>query len=320
MTLPAENQMEGSLHMSTALYEPKIARSSGDRVFDAIIFILLTGIFLLVAYPLYFIIISSVSSPSAVAAGDVVWLPVGFNLAGYKAVFEEKTVMRGFVNALLYTVVGTLINLAVTIPTAYALSRDDFFGRKAVNFFYVITMFIGGGLIPTYIVVRSCGFIDSIWALTVPGAISVFNMIVARTFFKSTIPQELLEAAKLDGCGNSRFFFYIALPLSGAIIAIMVLYYGIGHWNAYFSALLYMNTPEKFPLQLVLRTILVQNSMQLSQVTNDPNALKALEGKRLVAELMKYSLIIISSIPVMILYPFVQKHFVKGVMIGSIKG
>ena len=306
--------------MSTALYEPKIARSSGDRVFDAIIFVLLTGVFLLVAYPLYFIIISSVSSPSAVAAGEVVWLPVGFNLAGYKAVFEEQAVMRGFVNALVYTAVGTSINLVVTIPTAYALSRDDFFGRKAVNLFYVVTMFIGGGLIPTYIVVRSCGFIDSIWALTIPGAISVFNMIVARTFFKTTIPQELLEAAKLDGCGNSRFFFHIALPLSGAIIAIMVLYYGIGHWNAYFSALLYMNTPEKFPLQLVLRTILVQNSMQLAQVTNDPNALKALEEKRLIAELMKYSLIIISSIPVMILYPFVQKHFVKGVMIGSIKG
>lgn len=306
--------------MSTVLYEPKIARSSSDKVFDTVIFILLTGVFLLVAYPLYFIIISSVSSPSAVAGGDVTWLPVGFSMAGYQAVFEEKQVMRGFANALYYTFIGTSINILVTIPTAYALSREDFYGRKAVNLFYVITMFIGGGLIPTYIVVRSAGFIDSVWALTVPGAISVFNMIVARTFFKTTIPQELLEAAKLDGCGNSRFFFFIALPLSGAIIAIMVLYYGIGHWNAYFSALLYITTRDKFPLQLVLRTILVQNSMQLSQVTNDPNALKALEEKRLVAELMKYSLIIISSIPVMILYPFVQKHFVKGVMIGSIKG
>ncbi len=295
-------------------------RSNEDIIFDSIVLIVLTLILFVVAYPLYFVLISSVSSPSAVSSGEVMWLPVGFTLEGYKAVFKENTVMRGFVNSLFYTVVGTLINLCVTLPTAYSLSRDDFRGRKYIMFFFMLTMFISGGLIPTYLVVQSVGFINKIWALTVPGAMSVYNMIVARTFFKSNIPLELLEAAKLDGCGNTRFFFSIALPLSSAIIAILVLYYGVGHWNAYFSSLLYLTTPKKFPLQLVLRTLLIQNSMQ--QASNSMSAETVAEMQRLrqVMELMKYSLIIISSIPVLLIYPFIQNHFVKGVMIGSVKG
>lgn len=306
--------------MSAYVKRPALGRARSDKIFDTVIFIILTFLFILVAYPLYFIIISSISSPSAVAGGEVVWRPMGFTLDGYKAVFNEKSVMVGFANSLLYTFVGTLINLAVTLPTGYALSRDDFYGKKAVTIFYIVTMFVSGGLIPTYLVVQKCGFIDSMWALVIPGAISVYNMIVARTFFKTNIPNELLEAAKLDGCGNTRFFFHVALPLSGAITAILVLYYGIGHWNSYFSALIYITTPKKFTLQLVLRTILVQNVMQLQQSGSSPELLKEIERKRQVAELMKYSLIIVSSIPVMILYPFVQKHFVKGVMIGSVKG
>jgi putative aldouronate transport system permease protein len=306
--------------MSIFTKQTKLGRSYSDKIFDGIVFIILTLIFILVAYPLYFVIISSISSPSAVAGGKVVWLPIGFNWDGYKAVFEEKSVMRGFANSLMYTFVGTCINLVVTLPTSYALSRDDFYGKKAITIFYMITMFVSGGLIPTYLVVQGCGFIDKIWALVIPGAISVYNMIIARTFFKSNLPTELLEAAKLDGCGNTKFFFHVALPLSGAIIAILVLYYGIGHWNSYFSALLYITSPEKFPLQLVLRTILVQNVMRLQIGNLSREALAEVERKRQVAELMKYSLIIISSIPVMVLYPFVQKYFVKGVMIGSIKG
>ncbi len=295
-------------------------RSKEDIIFDLVVFLILTVILLVVAYPLYFVIISSFSSPSAVAGGEVLWFPVGFTLEGYMAVFKERTVMRSFVNSVIYTFVGTGINLIVTLPAAYSLSRDDLRGRKYFMFFFMLTMFISGGLIPTFLVVQSLGFIDTIWAITIPGAISVYNMIVARTFFKNNIPTELLEAAKLDGCGNTRFFFSIALPLSNAIIAILVLYYGVGHWNAYFSSLLYLTTPEKFPLQLVLRTLLIQNSMQQAMNSQNAETVAEMQRMRQVVELMKYSLIIISSIPVLLLYPFIQKHFVKGVMIGSVKG
>lgn len=293
-------------------------QTTGDKIYDVIVFIFLTLILIIVAYPLYFIVISSVSTPTAVANGEVTWFPIGFTFEGYKAVLTESSVITGFLNSILYTVVGTLINLGTTLPCAYAISRDDLRGRKYFIFFFMLPMFISGGLIPTYLVVQNCGFIDTIWALVVPGAVSVYNLIVARTFFKSNLPSELLEAAKLDGCGNTRFFFSIAIPLSGAIIAILTLYYGVGHWNSYFSALLYINDHNKFPLQLVMRSILVKNSMQ--QAVQTAESFAELARQRQVAELMKYSLIIISSIPVLILYPFIQKHFVKGVMIGSVKG
>lgn len=300
--------------------EKAVKRCKSDVIFDAVIFVILTFIFLIVAYPLYFVIISSISSPAAVAAGQVTWVPVGINLQGYIAVLKDAAIVRGFINSLIYTVVGVGVNLLITIPTAYALSRDDFYGRKIITIFYMITMFISGGLMPTYLVVQQMGMINTIWALIIPGSISVFNMIVARTFFKTNIPQELLDAAKVDGCGNTRFFFYVCLPLSGAIIAILVLYYGIGHWNSYFNALIYMTDRDTWPLQLVLRTIFTQNSLMQQIPVTTKEAL--LEKQRLeqLAELMKYSLIVISSIPVMILYPFVQKHFVKGVTLGSVKG
>lgn len=298
----------------------KIRRSREDLIFDVIIFIILTILLLIVAYPLYFIIISSISDPKAVSAGKVVLWPVGFTFDGYKEVFEDDRIVRSFLNSLLYTFCGTLLNLAVTLPTAYALSRSKFCLNKFVTTFYLITMFIGGGMIPTYLVVQKTGLLDTMWSLILPGALGVYNMIVARTFFQQNISEELYEAAEIDGCGHGRFFFSIALPLSGAIIAIMVLYYGVGHWNSYFNALLYMQTEEKFPLQLVLRSILVQNETQLNQSAVNAAAREAIEKQRQLVELMKYSLIIISSIPVLVLYPFIQKHFVKGVMIGSVKG
>lgn len=298
----------------------KIKRSREDIIYDAVIFIILTLIFIIVAYPLYFIIISSVSDPKAVAGGKVIFKPIGFTLQGYAEVFKDDRIMQSFFNSLIYTTCGTLLNLAVTLPTAYALSRTKFFAKKFVTTFYMITMFIGGGMIPTYLVVQKTGLLDSMWALIIPGALSVYNMIVARTFFQQNISEELYEAAEIDGCGHGRFFFSIALPLSGAITAIMVLYYGVGHWNSYFNALLYMQTEEKFPLQLVLRSILVQNEAQLNQGALSAAAREAMEKQRQLVELMKYSLIIISSIPVMVIYPFIQKHFVKGVMIGSVKG
>ena len=297
-----------------------VKRARADVIYDTIIFIILTFLFLIVAYPLYFVIISSISDPIEVSAGKVVFAPVGFTLDGYKEVFKTKTVVRGFLNSLIITVMGTSINLLVTIPTSYALSRPDFILKRPITLFYILTMFVGGGMMPTYIIVRNTGLLNTWWALVLPGCLGVYNMIVARTFFKTNIPLELMEAAKLDGCGNTKFFIYVVLPLSGAITAILCLYYGVGHWNSYFSALIYIQKRELWPLQLELRNILVLNTnVQTKQVMTEA---ELLEKRRLDAlkEMMKYSLIIISSIPVLVIYPFVQKHFVKGVMIGSVKG
>ena len=295
-------------------------QSATDKFFDISLFIILTVILIIVAYPLYFIIISSISDPKAVASGMVTFLPVGINFAGYREVFKNSLVVSGFINAIVYTACGVCVNLVVTIPTAYALSRSRFGGKTIVTWFYMITMFISGGMIPTYLVVKNLHMLDTMWSLILPGALSVYNMIVARTFFQSNLPEELWEAASVDGCTQTKFFFKIALPLSKSIIAIMVLYYGVGHWNSYFSALLYLKDDAKFPLQLVLRSILIQNQAALAQQVTSVSAQVALEAQRQLVELMKYSLIIISSIPVMIMYPFVQKYFVKGLTVGSVKG
>lgn len=298
----------------------KMKRCKEDLIFDIVIFIILTVVLVIVAYPLYWVIISSFSDPAAVSGGDVLWKPIGFTLKGYQEVFNNSAVMRGFANSIFYTVVGVGVNLIVTLPTAYALSRDRFGGKKIVTIFYMITMFFGGGLIPTYLVVRNLNMLNHVWALVLPGCLSVYNMIVARTFFKSNISEELYEAAEIDGCTQAQFFFKIALPLSSAIIAILVLYYGVGHWNAYFSSLVYISDQDKYPLQLVLRNILITNQTALSQTATTEAARAALREKQQIIDVMKYSLIIISSIPVLILYPFIQKHFVKGVMVGSLKG
>ena len=297
-----------------------VKRCREDVIFDTVIFIILTLILFVVAYPLYWVIISSFSDPTAVSAGKVLLRPMGFTLKGYAEVFKNSQVMRGFFNSIVITFVGVCVNLAVTLPTAYALSRDNFSGKKPITVFYMITMFFGGGMIPTYLVVKNMHLLNTIWALVLPGCLSVYNMIVARTFFKSNISEELYEAGEIDGCTQSRFFFQIALPLSKAIIAIMVLYYGVGHWNSYFSALLYISDQDKYPLQLVLRNILITNQTALSATATTAAARAALQEQQQLIDVMKYSLIIISSVPVLIMYPLVQKHFVKGVMIGSVKG
>lgn len=297
-----------------------VKRCREDVIFDTVIFIILTLILFVVAYPLYWVIISSFSDPTAVSAGKVLLRPIGFTLKGYAEVFKNSQVMRGFFNSIVITFVGVCVNLAVTLPTAYALSRDNFSGKKPITIFYMITMFFGGGMIPTYLVVKNMQLLNTIWALVLPGCLSVYNMIVTRTFFKSNISEELYEAGEIDGCTQSRFFFQIALPLSKAIIAIMVLYYGVGHWNSYFSALLYISDQDKYPLQLVLRNILITNQTALSQTATTAAARAALQEQQQLIDVMKYSLIIISSVPVLIMYPLVQKHFVKGVMIGSVKG
>lgn len=294
----------------------RIRESKSDRIYYLITFIIVTFIFLIVAYPLYFIIIASISDPAMVATGKTLFYPIGINFDGYMAVFKDNSVIRGFANSVFYTITATLVNLAVTIPAAFALSRKNLRGKGLLLLFVMIPMYISGGMIPTYLVIRRLHMLDTVWAMILPGAISVYNLIIARTFFQTNIEEGLVEAAKIDGCSNTRFFFCIALPLSKAIIAIMVLYYGIGHWNNYFSAMIYLFDKDLFPLQLVMRGILIQNQRQTEMVKDAAELLR----QQQLAELMKYSLIIISSIPVLILYPFIQKHFVQGVMLGSLKG
>lgn len=294
----------------------KIKMSVDDRIYYAVSGILLLLLLLIVLYPLIFIVSASFSSSYAVSSGKVILFPVDFSLEGYSAVFKNGDVLTGYTNTILYTGVGTLINIVVTMVAAYPLARKDLPGRNVFMFIFTFTMIFNGGMIPMYIVMKNLGLINTFWAMVLPGAMSVYNMIITRTFIQSNIPNELLEAAQIDGCSDTRYFFSIILPLSKAVIAVITLFYAVGHWNAYFNAFLYLNKRELFPLQLILREILVANSIDSSLIV-DPEVAAAKQG---MAELLKYSLIIVSTVPVLCLYPFIQKYFVKGVMIGSIKG
>lgn len=288
----------------------------GDRVFCTVNYILLGLLTLAIAYPLYFVIIASVSNPSAVALGKVWLWPKDISFEGYTHILKDQDIWSGYRNTLFYTALGTAINLAVTLPAGYALSRWDLPLRNPLMAVFSFTMFFGGGMIPTYLVIKSLGLLDTVWAMVLPNAMSVFNMILARTFFASSIPNELWDAAQIDGADNFRFFFHHVLPLSSALIAVMTLYYAVGHWNTFFNALIYLTSRKRYPLQLVLREILVSNSMLTETVTDSSVAASAIER----AEMMKYGAIIISSLPIMVFYPFLQKYFNKGVMLGAVKG
>jgi putative aldouronate transport system permease protein len=291
-----------------------IQESRSDKVFNIIGFTMLFTVFLLVAYPLYFVVIASISDPSKVSLGDVWLIPKGITMAGYQLILENEQIWNGYKNTILYTTVGTFCNLAFTLPAAYALSRKDLVGRNIFMYVIVFTMFFSGGLIPTYLLVKSLGLYNTFWAMILPSAVSAWNLIIARTYFQTNIPKELEEAAEMDGCSDIQFFIRIALPLSKAIIAVMALFYAVSHWNEFFKALIYLKDQDRFPLQLVLRDILIQNEFNPGE-TNELNARKAAEQ----ANLIKYGVIIVASVPVLILYPFIQKYFVKGVMLGSIK-
>ncbi|MCA0757212.1 carbohydrate ABC transporter permease [Paenibacillus sp. N4] len=293
-----------------------IRESGGDRLFMVLVYAFLTFVLLVVLLPLLYIVSSSFSSPQAVVSGKVWLFPVQFTLDGYKAVFNNPQIGSGFLNSLFYTVVGTLINVVLTVMLAYPLARKTFHGRNIFMVLLVITMMFEGGLIPYYLVVKELNLLDTRWAMILPGALAVFQVIIARTFFQSTIPDELSEAADLDGCSDIRFIFSIVLPLSKPILAVMTLMYAVGHWNAYFDALIFLRSPDLFPLQIVLRNVLILNTIDASMVAN-ANQMLAQQGLK---DLLKYSLIVIASGPVLIIYPFVQKYFVKGVMIGSLKG
>jgi putative aldouronate transport system permease protein len=293
-----------------------IKDAGSDKIFTMVNYTVLSLFLIIVLYPLVFIVSASFSSADAVTSGKVWLWPVHLSLDGYTAVFKNKHIWTGFRNSLLYTVVGTLINVVMTILAAYPLARKDLYGRNGFIILFMFTTMFSGGLIPSYLLVKDLGMLNTIWSLVIPGALGVYNVIITRTYFQSTIPDELLEASQLDGCNDFKFVTKVVIPLSGPIIAVITLYYAVGHWNQFFNAMLYLKQQDKYPLQLILRDILVQNQVDATMLTDAADAAQK-EGLR---ELLKYSLIIIASAPLLILYPFVQKYFVKGVMVGSLKG
>ncbi|WP_145018617.1 carbohydrate ABC transporter permease [Paenibacillus sp. Y412MC10] len=297
--------------------KPSIMKEAGaDRWFSLMNYAVLSIILIVVLYPLIFVVSASFSSSTAVLSGRVWLWPVEPTLEGYRAVFKNAMVVKGFLNTMFYTVAGTGINLVFSVMAAYPLSRKDFRGRNGFMLLFVFTMMFSGGLIPSYLLVKDLGMIDTVWAMLLPAALSVWNVIIMRTYFQTTIPDELLEASQLDGCSDLRFLLRIVLPLSGPILAVIALFYAVGHWNQYFNAMIYLKRAELYPLQLVLRDILVQNEVNIDML-GDAKTAAARQGLR---ELLKYSLIVVTSFPLLVVYPFVQKFFVKGVMIGSLKG
>ncbi|MBR2038435.1 MAG: carbohydrate ABC transporter permease [Lachnospiraceae bacterium] len=293
----------------------KVKRSGADQRLEICLIIIMSIIGVIMLYPLLIVVSTSFSSASAVISGKVWLFPVDFSLEGYKAVFRTNDVLIGYRNSLFYMVVGTVINLFMTLITAYPLSRDDLVGQGIIMKLFTFTMIFGGGMIPNYLLMKDLGLLNTVWVMLIPGAISVYNMIITRTFIKSNIPKEMLEAAQIDGCSDIQYFIKMVLPLSGAVIAVITLYYAIGHWNAYFSAFMYLNDKELYPLQIFLKNILVSNQVEADMIVDEQ--VQSVEG---IAEVLKYSLIVVAVVPVMIIYPFVQKHFVKGVMIGAVKG
>lgn len=284
-----------------------------DKIFIIVDSILALFFLLICLYPLYFILIASFSNPSLVAGGKVWIIPRGLTLDGYKMMLAKSEIWRGYGNTILYTLTRTAINLIFTISAGYALSRKTLPFRSAINMFFLLTMFINGGLIPTYLLMNSLHLVNTFAIMVLMGGVNVWNFIICRTFFETNIPTEVLEAAKIDGSNELIFFMRIALPLSKSILAVMTLFFAVEHWNGYYNALVYLRSENKYPLQLVLRNLLL--TTQLSPETSDSGMAQLLN-----LQSMKYGVIVIASVPVLILYPFIQKHFVKGVMVGAIKG
>lgn len=287
-----------------------------DKVYNVVNIIFLVLIILLVAYPIYFVFIASISDPNLVSAGKVWLFPRNIQWMGYEMLLQTRTIWLGYRNTIIYTLVGTTINMLVTLPAAYVLSSKRFPSRRIVMFLFTFAMIFQGGIIPAYLIVKSLHMLNTIWALTIPTAYNVFNLIVARSYFES-LPGELAEAATIDGCNEFQLFVRIVLPLSSSMIAVLALYYGVGHWNNYFNALIYISDNTKYPLQVYLRDLLILNQRLAASDSGDA---EYMEKMRIMAELIKYGAVIVASIPLMIAYPFVQKYFVKGVLIGAVKG
>lgn len=287
--------------------------TKGDVVFYIINGFFLALVALIIIYPLYFIVIAAISEPEAVLAGEVFLYPVRITMNGFAKIMEREDVWRGYLNTIIYTALTVVLSLIVTIPAGWALSRKTLPGKKIFMIYFIIPMFFGGGLIPFYNVMSSLGLVNTIWAIILPSILSVWNLFMTKTFFESSIPGGLIEAAKIDGAGQFRIFFSIVIPLSKAVIAVMALYYAVGQWNSYFNAMIFLQDEKMYPLQLVLKEILIA-----SESTVGGSGETILEQFRLANQL-KYVSVIVSSVPVLLLYPFVQKYFAQGVMIGSLK-
>ena len=298
-------------------HKNKIHDCTVDKIVYTLNYIILIAFLIIVLYPFVYIVSCSFSSGQALISGKVTLLPVDPTLEGYKAILEYKDIWTGFANSFLYTIAGTLVGLTLTILAAYPLSRFSLVGRRPLMMLFLFTMLFNGGLVPNYMLVLSLGLLNTAWAIILPTALSAYNVIVARTFFINTIPNELHESAELDGCGEFRFLISIVLPLSKAIMAVLVLWIAIGFWNSYFNPMIYLNDKSKFPLQLILREILLMANVDFTKAAANP---ELYYKNQQLSEILRYGTIIISALPLMVLYPFIQKYFVQGVMIGSVKG
>lgn len=294
----------------------RIQMSLGDRVFMVLVYVFLVLVLAVVLYPMIFIVSASLSDARMVTAGKVWLWPVSPTVMAYEAVFKNPLIVTSFLNSMFYMVFGTIINLLLTVLAAYGLSRKNLVGRGLMTALLLFTMLFSGGIIPSYLLMRNLQLTDTRWALLLCSGLSVWNVIVTRTYYQNSIPEELHEAATLDGCDEFHFLAQVALPLSGPIVAVMALYYAVGHWNSYFNALMYIRKEQLYPLQIVLRNILVLSNMDTTMV-KDANALMRMQG---LSELLKYAVSVISTVPLLLMYPFVQKYFIKGVMVGALKG
>jgi putative aldouronate transport system permease protein len=293
------------------------ASGFSERTSDIILVAITLIVVLLVAYPLYYVLVASFSNPYDVYAGKTFLMPSQFTLDGYKAVFADSNIFTGYINSIKYTVIGTLFSVTMLYITAYPLSRKELPGRKFFSLFFLLTMYFGGGLIPTYLVVKNTGLINNMWALFLPGGVAVGNMIIVRNYFQNSIPQELVEASEIDGCSKLQTFWNVIIPLSTPIMAVMVVFSMVAYWNDWFTALIYLTGAEKAPLPLVLRNVLIKSSASAAQASTISGGYAELNK---ITEMIKFSSIIVAAAPMLIIYPFVQKYFEKGMMAGAVKG
>lgn len=301
--------------VKNAGHKTKMKLSVGDRIFNLVNAVIMIIICLVIVYPIYYVIIASITDPVIVNSGRPLFYPVKLYLNGYKTTLSYTPLWTAYGNTISYTVVGTLVSLFATIPAGYALSRKDLPGRRGLIFLFTFTMFFSGGIIPLYLTIRNLGIYNSIWAMVLPVAVSAYNLIVCRSFFEAGVPDELLEASKVDGYSDFTFFFKIAIPLSSTIIAVMCLFYATAMWNQFFNALMYLQDDNKMPLQVVLRNLVLMN--QANQMGSSGDAMVT---KQKLAEQLKYCIVVVSAAPLLVVYPFIQKYFAKGVTIGAVKG
>jgi putative aldouronate transport system permease protein len=292
-----------------------LKRSYGDVIFDMVNVCIMIFVCICIVYPLYFVLVASFTDPNVVNQGRILLYPVQFFIGGYERIFNYPPLWKGYWNTIVYTVIGTAVSIVVTVPCAYALSRHDMAGRRPLMFLFTFTMFFSGGIIPLFLVIQKLHIYNTIWAMVLPGAVSVYNLIVCRTFFDTSIPKELLEASRLDGCTDFGFFFRIVLPVSSTIIAVMILFYATAMWNQFMNALMFMADQKKMPLQVIMRNLILIN--QANTITTDASEVIM---RQKLAEQLKYAVIVVSAFPLLAAYPFLQRYFAKGVMIGAVKG